>query len=482
MPNIPCSLVLKQCLPCNDDPIRNITAEAPDVDVFVGFRDFKWNPPLGVTYFQLACKSFCFSEVSQQEADLCALREAEACVWNGGSDPISPPVPPGPDDHGGKGGGTNLPPTNPRTPVRRFGNSVQTCDALCPDGSPFTESVATGTVTELQQALADAKAKSLACKLAQEHLFCVSGTAPAACVGDNYFFLITTNMAEDLIWSIDGDLPLGLNFNFDGTISGIPFVGGSYTFVVEVSDSQGRMQAKVLTICVMEIVTSATLPDAMMGQVYAQPLIQQPATVSSEVWTLVSGSLPSGITLAANGSLTGIPTAIGMSFFTLMVNAVCDGLPVSCQKAFTLEVVSAVDCMGVAESIQDANWSQLQLPGAGTINITGGDATFSGNAANTGIYVEVTAQICNPKPDAYAFTVDFTWTTAGFAFATIQAIVRLNGVDTNGPVENGNGGFSFHFDGMLLSGINTLNVEMTGTGIFAGTVNGTIAIRPLTPP
>ena len=145
-------------------------------------------------------------------------------------------------------------------------------------------------------------------------------------------------MAEDLIWSIDGELPPGLNFNFDGTISGMPSVAGSYTFLVEATDSLGRFQSQVLTICVMEIITDATLPGGALGQIYAEPLIQQPATVSSEVWTLVSGSLPDGILLAPNGSLTGIPTAAGISAFTIKVDAICDGVEVSCQKEFNLEI------------------------------------------------------------------------------------------------------------------------------------------------
>lgn len=335
---IPCALALKDCLPCTDDPIRNITAEAPDVDVFIGFRDFKWNPPLGVTYFQLGCKNICFSDVSQEEANLCALQGAEDCVWHNATPPVHPPVPPGPN--GPNGRGPNLPPQNPRNSIRRFRNTVQTCDVKCPDGSPYTATVPAGTITELSQALADEKAKSLACKLAQRNLFCItSATPPSACVGDDYFFILSINDGEDLIWSIDGDLPPGLDFDpFDAVIIGTPLVGGSYTFIIEVSDSLGRFQSKVMTICVMEIVTAAALPDAATGVAYAEPLIQQPATVSSEVWTLVSGSLPDGIVLAPNGSLTGIPTTNGVSSFTLKVDAICEGSAVSCQKDFTLEV------------------------------------------------------------------------------------------------------------------------------------------------
>lgn len=363
---IPCALALHQCLPCNDDPIRNITAEAPDVDVFIGLRDYKWNPPLGVTYFQLACKAICFSEVSQEEANLCAQRGAQECVWDGGSDPPVPPVPPGPD---GPGSRPELPPQNPRFPIRRYRNSAQTCDALCPDGSPYTAVVPAGTVVELSQALADEKARSLACKLALRNLFCISATPPpSACVGDSYFFIATANSGEDLIWSIEGDLPPGLFFdNFDATITGTPTTGGSYTFVIEVSDSIGRVQAKVMTICVMEIVTPSTLPEATIGMVYAEPLVQQPAPVSSEDWTLVSGSLPPGILLAPNGSLTGIPTDLGVSEFTIKVDAICNGTAVSCQKSFTLEVAE----VGCGVDWDDITWDTFLTTATGTASSSG---------------------------------------------------------------------------------------------------------------
>lgn len=298
------------------------------MNVFIGSRDFKWNPPLGVTYFQLACKALCFSTVSQEDADLCAQRSAQDCVWDGGTGPVVPAVPPGPNS-GGKGGGVNtpggVPSSTPRNPIRRYLNAAQSCDALCPDGSPYTEFVGAGVISALSQALADAQAKSLACKMAQRNLFCVSGSEPpSACLGSTYFFQLTASSGTELIWSDDGGLPPGLILDpFDGTITGTPTVSGSYTFLVEATDSFARVQAIVLTICIMEIITDATLPFGTIGLVYAVPLIQQPATVASEVWTLVSGSLPPGILLAANGSLTGIPTTNGLYSFTLQVTADC---------------------------------------------------------------------------------------------------------------------------------------------------------------
>lgn len=392
---IPCDLSLKECLPCLDNPIANISAEAPDVNVFIGFRDFKWNPPLGVTYFQLACKSLCFSTVSQHEADLCAQQRAQDCVWKGGKDPVVPPVPPGPGNTGGKGGGSNnpggIPPANPRNPIKRFSNKLQTCDALCPDGSPFTEQVVAGTITALSQTLANAQARSLACNLAQQNLFCISDVdPPGSCIGESYFFRLNTSGGFDLIWSIDGSLPPGLNLDpVNGTISGTPLSPGSFTFTVEVTDSLGRGQTKAFTICIMEIVTAALLPDAPLGDAYAEPLIQIPATVSSEVWTLVSGSLPDGITLAANGVLTGTPTVAGMFEFTIKVDATCDGSAVSCQKTFSLEAVSTCGCgSGGGCGI---NWDALSWNGFTLFAQPATPSTATGSAVGHSVEFDVEA-------------------------------------------------------------------------------------------
>jgi hypothetical protein len=491
--NILCELVNKECLPCNDDPIANISAEAPDVDVFIGFRDFRGNPPLGVIFAQLGCKSICFSKVSQQEADDCARRQAQSCVWKTWKDPIKPPVPPGPNSPGGRGKSPNtpggIPPSNPNPPVKTFTNKLQTCEQDCPDGSPFSESVAAGTINALSQVFADEQAQSLACQRALTERICFSsGALPSKCVDDIYSFQLSASggtpfTTHDYDWSVaSGSLPPGLELDPEiGLISGLPFSSGNFDFTVQVTDANGKTQSKGFSICIMEIVTEATLPQATQNQPYAQPLIEEPASVSSEVWTLVSGDLPPGITLAANGALNGTPTDLGSSEFTVQVAATCGGSQVTCQKTFTLEVISGVDCMGEAQSIEDTIWTQISPPAAGTITIALGDGTFTGvDPANS--FVESEGIICNPKLDPYNFTVDVQWAVAGFILVNTQVIVRLNGVDNPSPVFAANGAYVFNFAGQLQSGINTVRIYCTAVGVFAGTLNGTCQIRPLVPP
>jgi Putative Ig domain len=488
--NTPCQLVLKDCTPCDDSPIANLSAEAPDVDVFIAFRDFRGNPPLGVVYAQLGCKAICFSTVSQRDADDCAVRRAQECVWPNWKPP-GPPRPPGPDD--GPGGPTpntpgGVPPSHPSNPISTAANTPQICSADCPDGSPFSEIVPAGTVVSLNQNLANAMAHSLACNRALEDRICfASGSPPAACVGQAYSFQVVAVGGQpfddrDYEWSETGDFPPGLSLNSaTGLISGTPFVNGSFSFGVRATDADGNSQNTTFSICVMEIVTGATLPPATEATPYAAPLIQEPGTVSSEQWSLVSGILPPGITLAANGALSGTPTEINIFTFELQVTADCGGSSVTCIKGFTLEVLSLL-CGTQPQAIEDAVWTEI-FPFSGIISMSGGDGTIHGGPNLGGLFGEVTTQICNPHAAAYDFTVQVDWTIAGFGgLQSSGGAIRLNAADHDMGAHAGNGTFTFSITLSLPSGVNTLNIYFAYGGIGIGTAAGTITIRPLTPP
>lgn len=494
---IPCDLVLKDCLPCNDDPIVNITAEAPDQNVFIGFHDFRGNPPLGVTFAQIGCFNICFSTVSQREADLCAQRNAQACTWNTWRPPVVPPIPPGPDGNthnfNTPGG---IPPGHPRNPIRQFLNHRQTCDVTCPDGTVFTEVVEAGEVRALNQDEADKKAQSLACKFALEDRICiVTDELPGACVNQVYVAQLAAEGGfpfanQQYEWEIaGGNLPPGLDLDFvSGLISGTTFINGNFDFTVIVTDSLGTIQVKDFSICVMEIITSATLPKATESVAYATPLIQEPGVVSSEVWTLVSGSLPDGLHLASNGSISGTPTEIDTFDFQLRVVATCGGQSVSCTKSFSLEVVSSVDCMGAPNEIDLATWHDVSLAGC-SFTMVAGDGSFIGTPSPATQCQVVGDPFCNPKHDPYNLTVQWDWTGSGYTVATANAtrvIFRLDGIDVNfSPFFNANGTFSHTQVVSLPSGVHTIAIRIVCTAggpVPPSKIVGTCTIRPLTPP
>ena len=85
-------------------------------------------------------------------------------------------------------------------------------------------------------------------------------------------------------------------------------------------------------------VTTATLPNATVGVSYTQALTATAGT-GTYTWSLTSGSLPAGLTLAATtGVISGIATGVGASTFTVTAT---DGTPKSGSKSLTLTVDAA---------------------------------------------------------------------------------------------------------------------------------------------
>lgn len=141
------------------------------------------------------------------------------------------------------------------------------------------------------------------------------------------------------VWSATG-LPSGLNLSADGIISGTPTAPkGSYNVVVTVTDYADTPVSKNLTIkvegelaidgCDSDVSKACALPAATAGDAYSYTLsfsIGDPAV--PVVWTM-TGTLPPGLTLAADGTIAGTPTTAGT--FTFIITATRGSLKVSRQ-------------------------------------------------------------------------------------------------------------------------------------------------------
>ena len=124
-------------------------------------------------------------------------------------------------------------------------------------------------------------------------------------------------------WAISaGVLPAGLSLSSSGVISGTPTTVGTYSFTVKVTDSKSAAATKTLSIVVvapvakLAIVTSV-LPAATRKVAYKQTLSATGGTMPY-VWSISSGSLPSGLSLIAlTGVISGTPRFSGTSVFSV---------------------------------------------------------------------------------------------------------------------------------------------------------------------
>ncbi|MFY0571705.1 putative Ig domain-containing protein [Archangium lansingense] len=108
-------------------------------------------------------------------------------------------------------------------------------------------------------------------------------------------------------------LPPGLFFTTgQGLLKGPATVPGPYTFTVQVKDSAGAVNARTYPLRVhpAPAVSTSSLPAATVGETYTVQL-QASDGQGPLRWTLVGGSLPSGLTLGEDGQLTGVPLESG---------------------------------------------------------------------------------------------------------------------------------------------------------------------------
>jgi hypothetical protein len=129
--------------------------------------------------------------------------------------------------------------------------------------------------------------------------------------------------------------------NTFGAITGTPTATGSYTFTAQVKDSTGAIATKLLqiTIATGPLTIITVLPGASLGQGYGQNLVASGGTQPITNWAIISGNLPTGLRLNFVGLITGIPTVLGPSTFTLQAT---DSAGQTATKSFTITVASPV--------------------------------------------------------------------------------------------------------------------------------------------
>ncbi len=119
-----------------------------------------------------------------------------------------------------------------------------------------------------------------------------------------------------------GALPAGLTVATDGRIFGTPTSAGTFTFSIAVSDTQGGIAQRELTIRILNVAgplrISSTGPPS--GKLYFPYNFRLTAEggFPPYLWNLTAGTPPSGLRLdPSTGSITGVPLAYGFYTFRL---------------------------------------------------------------------------------------------------------------------------------------------------------------------
>jgi large repetitive protein len=119
-----------------------------------------------------------------------------------------------------------------------------------------------------------------------------------------------------------GVLPAGLAFTSPTTITGTPTTAGNYEITVRVTDAKGCIGERDYTliirdpICPTILLNQTILPVAQVGVAYNQTFSAS-GGIAPYIFSLSSGALAPGLSLATSGNLTGSPTAAGSYSFTV---------------------------------------------------------------------------------------------------------------------------------------------------------------------
>ena len=173
-----------------------------------------------------------------------------------------------------------------------------------------------------------------------------TATLPDGRVGTAYSATLQAIGGESLqpyTWSLgSGVLPAGLSLASSGLIQGNPGTSGNFPIEIRVTDSNNTVATRQITLYIntatgLEI-TTASLDKGMVGRVYQDSL----AVIAGSPpysWSVAAGSLPAGLSLAPDGSLTGNPAAAGDSTFTARVT---DSAANSVSRQFTVAIADAL--------------------------------------------------------------------------------------------------------------------------------------------
>ncbi|WP_294231262.1 SdrD B-like domain-containing protein [Prosthecobacter sp.] len=172
---------------------------------------------------------------------------------------------------------------------------------------------------------------------------------------------------------LTGNLPSGITISSTGVISGTTTSApGDYSFTVQALDANGAPGTQPYTItivCPALAISPDTLSSGVVGTAYSAPLSASGGG-APYVWSVISGSLPPGLSLSSTGILSGTPTQATTASFTVQVT---DAFNCVNTKLHTL----AVNCPGISITPTTLTSAYYGTPYSRQFSVTGGTGPYT---------------------------------------------------------------------------------------------------------
>jgi hypothetical protein len=182
-----------------------------------------------------------------------------------------------------------------------------------------------------------------------------SSSLPSGTIGSTYSATLeSSGGTAPYAWSItSGGLPNGLSLSATtGVISGTPTGSSTTNLTATITDSSNPSQTKSVSLTLVIAphplaITTSSLLSGALGSTYSNSL-QASGGTAPYSWSITSGSLPTGVTLAAaTGIITGTPTASGTFSFTATA---ADASSPAQTKSVSLSIVIAPAALTITSS------------------------------------------------------------------------------------------------------------------------------------
>ena len=284
-------------------------------------------------------------------------------------------------------------------------------------------------------------------------------------VGKTLNASLTATGASGITYSATG-LPAGLTLNANGSLSGAPTVSGTF-FVRVTASAEGAISTEAALVIVVapedeviielpEIVFNDIMLSAgKVGVAFNASLVASGA----EGITFAATNLPAGLTLNANGSISGTPTAAGT--YLVKVTASADDaiaaeaavvIVVAPADPVVLPVISFTDVLLSAGEVGEAFSASLTASGAEGI-------TFTATGLPAGLTLNADGTISGTPTAAGTFLVTVTASASGAQSASASVVFAIAAAAEEAP-ETGCG------SSLNLSSIGMILLTISLAGVF----------------
>ncbi|GLQ86469.1 putative Ig domain-containing protein [Dyella flagellata] len=252
-----------------------------------------------------------------------------------------------------------------------------------------------------------------------------------------------------------GSLPSGLSISSSGVLSGTPSVYGNYNFTITATDSStgtgpytGSRAYSLSVTASTPTITTASVANGTVGVSYSQTISASSGN-APYTFSILAGSLPTGLSISSGGVISGTPTAGGSYNFTVKVTDAASNTASRTYNGVTINApIITVSPSTLPGATQNSSYSQ-------TVTATGGTSPYTyavtSGTLPSGLTLNANTGAVSGTPTVYgnySFTITATDSSggtgpySGSANYTL-AVTASTPIITTASVANGTVGVSY---------------------------------------